>query len=114
MIYLTTCDALTILMRQEVTKQMPLRRSHKVALAATGLIAGWISLSVVSNWKDLRYKYRMEFLCENENLQNFCRTYKCQIKYDYFIPFSQFSIDKGIGFNTFMACYRPLNDDMSD
>tara|TARA_B100001063_G_C16608144_1_gene474337 strand:+ start:62 stop:343 length:282 start_codon:yes stop_codon:yes gene_type:complete len=93
---------------------MPLRRSHKVALAATGLIAGWISLSVVSNWKHLRFHYGMEWTCEEENMEFTCRQMKCQIKYFYFIPFSQFWIDKEIGFNSFMACARPIYDDISD
>ena len=74
---------------------MPLRRSHKTALTAIGVIAGWISLSVVSNQKEIRLLYCR---ADQESMDpGFCETMRCEYKYYFFVPFSKYLSEKGIG-----------------
>ena len=74
---------------------MPLHRSHKAALAAIGVIAGWISLSAVSNQKEIRLLYCRE---DQESVnQRFCETMRCEYKYYFFVPFSKYLSEKEFG-----------------
>ena len=90
---------------------MPLRRSHKAALAAIGVIAGWISLSAISNQKAIRLLY-----CSAGTdgvSEVICRSMRCGYKYYFFIPFSNFWEDKEIGYNPKGWCIRSALDDMN-
>ena len=93
---------------------MPLRRSHKVALAAIGVIAGWISLSAVSNLKQIRlHDSYVAYSCKEGKSEVMCRTASCQYKYYFFIPFIEFLDDTPFIFNPTRLCIRSILDDMN-
>ena len=96
---------------------MPLRRSHKVALAAIGVIAGWISLSAVSNWKQIqKHDGQVAYSCrtaEEGGREVICKAVSCNFKYYFFVPFSDFWVDKGIGYDPRGWCVDSVLDDMN-
>ena len=74
---------------------MPLRRSHKAALAAIGVFGGWILLSVFSNQKEIRL---LDCRADQESVnQGFCETMRCEYKYYFFVPFSKYLSEKEFG-----------------
>lgn len=74
---------------------MPLRRSHKAALAAIGVIAGWISLSAISNQRAIRLLYCP---ADKDGVDEvICRSMRCEYKYYFFVPFSKYLSEKEIG-----------------
>ena len=90
---------------------MPLRRSHKVALAAIGVITGWISFSAISNQKAIRLLY-----CPAGNYEVsevICGSMRCEYKYYFFVPFSEFWEEKDVGYNPKRWCIRSVLDDMN-
>ena len=90
---------------------MPLRRSHKAALAAIGVIAGWISFSAVSNQKAIRLLY-----CpagKDGVSEVIYRSMRCKYKYYFFVPFSNFWNDMGIGYDPRGWCIESVLDDMN-
>ena len=103
---------LTTLKRPQEPKQMPFRRSHKAALAAIGVIVGWISFSAVSNSTEIRlHAGRVADLCrEGEGVV--CRTASCEFKYYYFIPDMKSLRSKQFIFNPQMWCMKSVMDDM--
>ena len=89
---------------------MPLRRSHKAALAAIGVIAGWISFSAISNQKAIRLLY-----CSAGTdgvSEVICRSMKCGYKYYFFIPFIKSLRSKQFIYNPQMWCMKSVMDDM--
>ena len=90
---------------------MPLRRSHKVALAAIGVIAGWISLSVVSNFTQIRRHDGYDaFSCREGESDVVCRATSCEFKYYFFVPFTRFLEDKQSVINPQMWCLGSVYD----
>ena len=93
---------------------MPLRRSHKAALAAIGVIAGWISLSAVSNLKRIRlHDGYVAFSCKEGESEVICRAASCEFKYYFFVPFTEFLEDKQSVINPSRWCIRSVLDDMN-
>ena len=93
---------------------MPLHISHKVALAATGVIAGWISLSAVSNFTQIRrHDGYVAFSCREGESNVICRATSCKFKYYFFVPFTEFLEDKEIGYNPGMWRIESVLDDMN-
>ena len=90
---------------------MPLHRSHKAALAAIGVIAGWISFSAVSNQKAIRLLYCPAGKDGVDEVT--CRLMRCKYKYYLFVPFSDFWSDNGIGFDPRRWCAKSVLDDMN-
>ena len=90
---------------------MPLYRSRKAALAAIGVIAGWISLSAISNQKAIRLLY-----CPAGTdgvSEVICGSMRCGYNYYFFVPFSNFWEEKEIGYNPKRWCIRSVLDDMN-
>ena len=93
---------------------MPIRRSHKAALAAIGVIAGWISLSAVSNFTEIRrHDGRVAYLCREGGGEVVCRTASCEFKYYFFVPFIKPLRNEQFIFNPQMWCMKSVMDDMS-
>jgi hypothetical protein len=92
---------------------MPLRRSHKVALAAIGVIAGWISLSAVSNFTQIRrHDGYVAFSCREGESEVVCRAASCEFKYYFFVPFTRFLEDKQSVINPQMWCFSSVYDSL--
>ena len=90
---------------------MPLRRSHKAALAAIGVIAGWISFSAISNQKAIRLLYCP---ADKDGVDEvICRSMRCEYKYYFFVPFSKFWYDKVDWYNPKAWCIRSVLDEMN-
>ena len=93
---------------------MPLRRSHKAALAAGGVIAGWISLSTVSNFTEIRrHDVRVAYSCREGESKVVCRAASCEFKYYFFIPFIKSLRSKQFIYNPQMWCLKSVMDDMN-
>ena len=96
---------------------MPLRRSHKVALAAIGVIGGWISLSAVSNWKQIqKHDGQVAYSCrtaEEGGREVICRAVSCNFKYYFFAPFYEFLEDKVVVFDPKGWCVESIIKDMN-
>ena len=92
---------------------MPLRRSHKAALAAIGVIAGWISLSAVSNFTRIRrHDGYVAYSCREGESDVVCRATSCEFKYYFFVPFTRFLEDKQSVINPQMWCFSSVYDEL--
>ena len=91
--------------------QMPLYRSRNVLLVV-GVIFGWITFSVFSNWKQVRFLY-----CQNapdmDTSEVICRAMRCRYPHYFFVPFSKFWEDKSIGYQPRSWCIKSVLDDLN-
>ena len=93
---------------------MPFRRSHKAVLAAIGGIAGWISLSAISNFQQIRrHDGYVAFSCKEGESEVICRAASCKFKYYFFVPFTNFLEDKLFVYDPGMWCIGSVLDDMN-
>lgn len=76
-----------------------------------GIIGGWFLLSVVSNQKGIRHLY-----CpvDNEGVSEvICSSMRCTYKYFFFVPFSEFWEEKGIGYTPKSWCIEAVLNQMN-
>ena len=91
---------------------MPLYRSRN-SIVVAGVIIGWITFSVASNWREVRFLY-----CKNSIEKNtsevICRAMRCRYPHYFFVPFSDFWEDKGIGYQPRSWCVESVLDDLNN
>ena len=81
-------------------------------LIAAGVIVGWTSLSVVSNWKEIRHLY-CEPSSNTRTSEVNCRAMKCRYPHYFFVPSSDYWEDKGIGYHPRSWCVESVLDEMN-
>ena len=90
---------------------MPLHRPRN-ALMAAGVIIGWTTLSVISNWKQIRFLYCKSPI-EKETSEVICRAMRCRYPHYFFVPFSEFWENKGIGYQPRSWCIESVLNDLN-
>ena len=91
---------------------MPPYRSRN-ELVAAGFIIGWVTFSVVSNWRQVRFLYCKNPI-EKDTSEVICRAMRCRYPHYFFVPFSKFWEDKGIGYQPRSWCIQSVLDGLNE
>ena len=90
---------------------MSMLKSRKSVLVLSGVVIGWFSLALISNFKQIRHLNCQKGMEGVDEV--ICRAMQCGYKYYFFVPFSEALQDLNLGYSPREWCIESVLNEMN-